>query len=129
MGHAFTNLQAGIRKAMELIKRDGARNNRIIVLTDGQPTAYFEKDEQLHIEFPTTMYGISPNACKATLAEVKRATADGITIDTFMLDSSPVLVEFVREISRINGGRAVICLPDDLGDLILLEEIKRRERK
>jgi len=129
MGHAFTNLQAGIRKAMELIKRGGARNNRIIVLTDGQPTAYFEKDEQLHIEFPTTMYGISPNACKATLAEVKRATADGITIDTFMLDSSPVLVEFVREISRINGGRAVICMPDDLGDLILLEEIKRRERK
>jgi len=60
---------------------------------------------------------------------VKRATADGVTIDTFMLDSSPVLVEFVREISRINGGRAVICLPDDLGEFILLEEIKRRERK
>lgn len=129
MGHAFTNLQAGIRKAMQLIKRDGARNNRIIVLTDGQPTAYFEKDEELHVEFPTNMYGISPNACKATLTEVKRATADGITIDTFMLDSSPVLVEFIREISRINGGRAVICLPDDLGDLILQEEIKRREKK
>ena len=42
---------------------------------------------------------------------------------------APVLVEFVREISRINGGRAVICLPDELGKLILLEEIKRRERK
>ena len=129
MGHAFTNLQAGVRKAMELIKRSGARNNRIIVLTDGQPTAYFEKNEELHIEFPTTMYGISPNACKATLTEVKKATAEGIHIDTFMLDSSPVLVEFVREISRINGGRAVICLPGDLGELILIEEIKRRERK
>ena len=129
MGHAFTNLQAGVRKAMELIKRSGARNNRIIVLTDGQPTAYFEKDEELHVEFPTTMYGISPNACKATLTEVKKATAEGIHIDTFMLDSSPVLVEFVREISRINGGRAVICLPGDLGELILIEEIKRRERK
>jgi uncharacterized protein with von Willebrand factor type A (vWA) domain len=129
MGHAFTNLQAGIRKAMQLVKRDGARNNRIIVLTDGQPTAYFEKDEELHIEFPTAMYGISPNACRTTLAEVKKATAEGIAIDTFMLDSSPVLVEFIREISRINGGRAVICMPDDLGDLILFEEIKRRERK
>jgi uncharacterized protein with von Willebrand factor type A (vWA) domain len=129
MGHAFTNLQAGVRKAMELIKRSGARNNRIIVLTDGQPTAYFDKNEELHVEFPTTMYGISPNACKATLTEVKKATAEGIHIDTFMLDSSPVLVEFVREISRINGGRAVICLPGDLGELILLEEIKRRERK
>jgi uncharacterized protein with von Willebrand factor type A (vWA) domain len=128
MGHAFTNLQAGIRMGMELIKRSGARNNRIIVLTDGQPTAYFD-DDQLHIEFPTTMYGISPNACKATLSEVKKATAERIHIDTFMLDSSPALVEFVREISRINGGRAVICLPDDLGQLILLEEIKRREKR
>jgi len=128
MGHAFTNLQAGIRTAMDLIKRDGARNNRVIVLTDGQPTAYFEGD-QLHVEFPTSMYGISPKACKATLHEVKRATAEGIQIDTFMLDSNPALVEFIREISRINGGRAVICLPDDIGQLILLEEIKRREQK
>ncbi|MBP1762585.1 MAG: von Willebrand factor type [Firmicutes bacterium] len=128
MGHAFTNLQAGIRTAMDLIKRDGARNNRVIVLTDGQPTAYFEGD-QLHVEFPTSMYGISPKACKATLHEVKRATAEGIQIDTFMLDSNPALVEFIREISRINGGRAVICLPDEIGQLILLEEIKRREQK
>jgi len=128
MGHAFTNLQAGIRMGMDLIKKSGARNNRIIVLTDGQPTAYFNGD-QLHVEFPSSMYSVSPNACKATLSEVKKATAEGIHIDTFMLDNSPVLVEFVREISRISGGRAVICLPDDLGKLILLEEIKRRERK
>jgi uncharacterized protein with von Willebrand factor type A (vWA) domain len=129
MGHAFTNLQAGIRKSMELIKRSGARNNRIIVLTDGQPTAYFRKNEELHIEFPSTMYGISPNACKATLSEVKKATAEGIHIDMFMLDNSPVLVEFVREIAKINGGRAVICVPDDLGELIFLEEIKRRKKQ
>jgi Ca-activated chloride channel family protein len=75
------------------------------------------------------MYGISPNACKATLQEVKRVTAEGIQIDTFMLDSNPALVEFIREISRINGGRAVICMPDEIGQLILLEEIKRREQK
>ncbi len=126
MGHAFTNLQAGIRMAVELIKRGGTRNNRVIILTDGQPTAYFEGDE-LHVEFPATMYGISPNACKATLSEVKRATVEGIQLDTFMLDNNPALVEFIREIARINGGRAVICMPDELGQLILLEEIKRRK--
>lgn len=128
MGHAFTNLQAGLRKAGELIRRSGARNNRILVLTDGQPTAYYE-GEQLHVEFPTSMYGLSPHACKATLTEVKKVTAEGIHIDIFMLDSNPTLVEFVREISRINGGRAVICRPGELGELILLEEVKRRERR
>jgi uncharacterized protein with von Willebrand factor type A (vWA) domain len=127
MGYAFTNLQAGIRKATDLIKRSGARNNRVIVLTDGQPTAYYE-GEHLRVEFPTSMYGLSPNACKATLAEVKRATAQGINIDTFMLDNNPVLVEFVRAYTKLNGGRAVVCMPGELGQLILLEEITRRER-
>jgi uncharacterized protein with von Willebrand factor type A (vWA) domain len=46
-----------------------------------------------------------------------------------MLDSNPVLVEFIRELSRINGGRAVICMPNELGEVIMLEEIKRREKK
>jgi Ca-activated chloride channel family protein len=128
MGYAFTNLQAGIRKGAELIQQSGTRNNRLIVLTDGQPTAYIDGD-QTRVEFPTTMYGLSPNASKATLAEVKKVTAQGITIDTFMLDNNPVLVEFVREVSRINGGRAVICMPGELGELLLLEEIRRREKR
>jgi len=127
-GYAFTNLQAGVRKAAELIKRSGTRNNRMIILTDGQPTAYFQ-DDQLRVEFPSTMYGISPNACRATLEEVRRVTAEGIHIDSFMLDNSPVLVEFMREIARINGGKAVICVPGELGRLILLEEIQRRKHR
>ena len=48
-------------------------------------------------------------------------------IDIIMLDDNPVLVEFTREISRINGGRAVICIPGDLGKLVFKEEIKRRK--
>jgi uncharacterized protein with von Willebrand factor type A (vWA) domain len=114
-GYAFTNLQAGVRKAAELIKRSGTRNNRVIVLTDGQPTAYFD-GEQTRVEFPTTMYGLSPNACKATLAEIKKVTAQGITIDTFMLDNNPVLVEFVREVSRINGGGRWYVCPANWGN-------------
>ena len=58
-----------------------------------------------------------------------KATAQGISIDTFMLDNNPVLVEFIREVSRLNGGRAVICRPGELGELILVEEIKRREKR
>jgi uncharacterized protein with von Willebrand factor type A (vWA) domain len=75
---------------------------------------------------PNNLFGISPNACKATLGEVRKVTAQGMNIETFMLDDNPVLVEFTREISRINGGRAVICVPDDLGKLVFVEEIKRR---
>lgn len=121
----FTNLQGGLRLAMQLIKKSGNRNNRVLVITDGQPTAYYE-GEHLLVELPTDVFGLSPNACKATLAEVRKVTARGMHIETFMLDNNPVLVEFTREISKINRGRAVMCVPGKLGELILVEEIKRR---
>jgi uncharacterized protein with von Willebrand factor type A (vWA) domain len=121
----FTNLQGALRLAMQLIKKSGNRNNRVIVITDGQPTAYYIGD-QLHVELPEDMLGLSPNAAKATLAEVRRVTARGMNIETFMLDNNPVLVEFTHAISKINGGRAVMCVPGKLGELILIEEIKRR---
>jgi uncharacterized protein with von Willebrand factor type A (vWA) domain len=92
----FTNLQDGLRLAMKLIKKSGNRNNRVIVITDGQPTAYFDRD-QLHVELPDNFFGLSPNACKATLAEARRVTAQGMNIETFMLDNNPVLVEFTRD--------------------------------
>ena len=121
----YTNLQGALRLAMKLMKKSGNRNNRVIVITDGQPTAYY-RGPHLHVELPNNMFGISPNACKATLGEVRRVTAQGMNIETFMLDDNPVLVEFTREISRINGGRAVICVPGELGKLVFVEEIKRR---
>jgi uncharacterized protein with von Willebrand factor type A (vWA) domain len=124
----YTNLQGGLRLAMQLIKKSGNRNNRVIVITDGQPTAYYE-DDRLYVELPENMFGLSPNACKATLAEVRKVTAMGMNIETFMLDDNPVLVEFTHTIAKINRGRAVMCLPNELGELVLVEEVKRRGGK
>ncbi|MDA8140638.1 MAG: VWA domain-containing protein, partial [Desulfobacteraceae bacterium] len=45
----FTNLQGGLQLAMQLIRRSGNRNNRVLVITDGQPTAYYINGE-LHAE-------------------------------------------------------------------------------
>ncbi|MBW2061779.1 MAG: VWA domain-containing protein [Deltaproteobacteria bacterium] len=127
-GQAYTNLQAALRLAMKLIRRSGNRNNRVTVITDGQPTAYYVGN-RLHVELPNSMLGISPNACKATLAEIRKVTAQGMNIDTFMLDDKPALVEFIRQITRINGGRAIICVPDELGELVMIEEINKRGRR
>jgi len=41
---------------MDLIKKSGNRNNRVIVITDGQPTAYYE-GEHLYVELPDNMFG------------------------------------------------------------------------
>lgn len=124
----FTNLQGGLRLAMKLIKKSGNRNNRVMVITDGQPTAYYLGNE-LHAEMPNEMFGVAANACRETLVEVKKVTAQGMNIETFLLDENPVLVEFGREMAKINRGRAVLCVPDELGRLVLKEEIQRRSKK
>ena len=78
---------------------------------------------------PTTMFGLSHEACKATLQEVRKVSSKGMNIEMFLLDNNPVLVEFSRQIAKINGGRSVLCVPNDLGRLIIVEEVKRRGGK
>lgn len=121
----YTNLQSGLQLAMKLIKRSGNRNNRVIVITDGQPTAYYY-DDRLLVELPPNGFGLSPNAAKATLAEVRKVTAQGMNIETFMLDDNPVLIEFTNQITRINKGRSVLCVPGELGELVVVQEVNRR---
>jgi uncharacterized protein with von Willebrand factor type A (vWA) domain len=121
----WTNLQDGLRLAMKLVKRSGNRNNRVIVITDGQPTAYYDSKDDLYVEWPNEI-GFSPSAAKATLAEIRKVTAQGMNIETFMLDANPVLIEFTNQMTRINKGRAVMCVPGELGELILVQEVNRR---
>ena len=41
MGDPFTNLQDGLRLASDLLAKHPSQNQHVIVITDGQPTAYF----------------------------------------------------------------------------------------
>ena len=114
MGDPFTNLQDGLRLAAELLARHPSSNQHIIVITDGQPTAYFSRG-RLYCEWPLSFGGISMRAAQETLKEVERVTRRGITINTFMLDDSPSLRAFVERMTRINRGRALYTRPDRLG--------------
>src|SRR5437867_7523938 len=41
----YTNYQAAFRLALRILKKDGAHNKRIVLITDGQPSACFIDDE------------------------------------------------------------------------------------
>ncbi len=41
----YTNYQAAFRLALKILKKDGAHNKRIVLITDGQPSACFVDDE------------------------------------------------------------------------------------
>lgn len=128
MGDPFTNLQDGLRLASDLLGRHPSRNQHIIVITDGQPTAYF-LNKRLYCEWPLSFGGISMRAAQETLKEVERVTRKGITINTFMLDDSPSLRAFVEKMTQINRGRALYTRPDHLGEYMLVDYISKRRKK
>ncbi|MGH0038103.1 MAG: hypothetical protein ACQGVK_23985 [Myxococcota bacterium] len=125
MGDPFTNLQEGLMVAERLIRRNPSPSPQILVITDGQPTAYFS-DGQLRVEWPMGFGGVSPHAVAETLGQVRRVSAQGITINTFMLDDAPELVGFVERMTQINRGRAFYTQPQQLGSFLMVDYISRR---
>jgi uncharacterized protein with von Willebrand factor type A (vWA) domain len=128
MGDPFTNLQDGLRVAGEVLSRHPAVNRQIILITDGQPTAYFHEG-RLYCEWPLSFGGISMRAARETLREVERVTRQGVVINTFMLDDSPALRAFVDRMTRINKGRAFYTRPDRLGEYLLVDYVAKKRRR
>lgn len=125
MGDPFTNLQEGLMVAERLIRRHPCATPQILVITDGQPTAYFESG-QLRVEWPMGMGGVSPHAVAETMKQVRRITQQGITINTFMLDDAPELVGFVERMTQINKGRAFYTSPHQLSSFLMVDYISHR---
>ena len=128
MGDPFTNLQDGLRLAAELLSKHPSSNQHIIVITDGQPTAYFLRG-RLYCEWPLSFGGISMRAAQETLKEVERVTRRGIVINTFMLDDNPSLRAFVERMTRINKGRALYTRPDRLGQYLLVDYLAKKKKR
>ena len=109
--------------ARRILARHRAGNREIVVITDGEPTAHFEQG-QVEFNYPPTRRTI-----QETLREVQRCTREGITINTFMLERSRSLAEFVALITRLNRGRAFYASPEHLGEYVLVDFVSRRTRK
>jgi len=118
-----TNLQHGLLLARRILARQHAANREVVVITDGEPTAHFENG-QVEFSYPPTRRTI-----EETLREVQRCTKEGITINTFMLERSRALTEFVALMTRLNRGRAFYATPERLGEYVLVDFVARRTRR
>ncbi|MFP5343867.1 MAG: vWA domain-containing protein [Candidatus Limnocylindria bacterium] len=118
-----TNLQHGLLLARRILAREATANRQIIVITDGEPTAHFEGGS-VEFSYPPTRRTITE-----TLREVRRCTREGITINTFMLERSRALAEFVAHMTRLNRGRAFYAEPERLGEYVLVDFVRGRARR
>ena len=117
-----TNMQHGFQLARQILGREKGANRQIIVITDGEPTAHFD-DGHVRFSYPPT-----PKTFQETLREVMRCTRDGITINTFMLERSPYMVQFINDLMRINSGRVFVATPDRLGEYILVDYVANKRK-
>jgi uncharacterized protein with von Willebrand factor type A (vWA) domain len=119
-----TNMQHGFVMARRLLGRHQSGTRQIILITDGEPTAHFEGD-RVEFAYPPTF-----RTFQETLREVARCTHEGIVINTFMLERSHYLTDFVNQMTRINRGRAFFATPERLGDYVLVDYVasKRNPR-
>jgi uncharacterized protein with von Willebrand factor type A (vWA) domain len=115
-----TNLQHALIIARQLLGRRSGGNKEIVVITDGEPTAHINNG-QVEFAYPPTA-----RTMQSTLKEVGRATREGIVINTFMLERSRYLSEFVDLMSRINRGRAFYVEPEHLGEYVLVDYVNKR---
>jgi uncharacterized protein with von Willebrand factor type A (vWA) domain len=118
-----TNMHAGFALSRRLLGRHAGGNRQILMVTDGEPTAHLEGTEA---DFS---YPPSRRTIEETLREVRRCTREGITINTFMLERSPWLMQFVEQMTRINRGRAFFSAPERLGEYVVVDYVSARRRR
>jgi uncharacterized protein with von Willebrand factor type A (vWA) domain len=102
-----------------LAKQTGTK--QIIMITDGEPTAHLVPGGDVFFHYPPVRETV-----EATLTEVARCTREGIKINTFMLDATGYLKDFVERLTRLNRGRALFTTPETLGDYVLVDFIEQK---
>ncbi|HZT67319.1 MAG TPA: hypothetical protein VFA11_16135 [Acidimicrobiales bacterium] len=115
-----TNMQHAFLLSRRMLARQTG-TKQIIMITDGEPTAHVMADGEVFFHYPPVHETV-----EATLTEVARCTREGIRINTFMLDATGYLKDFVEKLTRLNQGRAFFTTPETLGDYVLVDFIEQR---
>jgi uncharacterized protein with von Willebrand factor type A (vWA) domain len=118
-----TNLHHALLLGRALLARHKTPNKQFIVITDGEPTAHLEQG-QSYFNYPPSWRTI-----EETLREVTRCTRDRIVINTFMLERTYDLTEFVNQMTAINKGRAFYATPEALGEYILVDYVNSKRKR
>jgi len=116
-----TNLQHALMLAGRFLGRHPQAEPIVLVVTDGEPTAHLTRDGYVDFCWPPTAETLA-----LTMAEVERVGRRGATINVFMLDDEPRLIDFVEHLARRNGGRVFAADPDRLGEYVVKDYLRAR---
>lgn len=124
VGPFHTNTQAGLRLSRQILKKKGNVNKQIIMITDGKPSALFTDDGRIY----KNSFGLDPKIVNKTLDEAVACRKDKIKITTFMIAQDNYLVNFIKEFTKANNGKAYYSDLDNLGQQIFVDYLRSRKR-
>jgi uncharacterized protein with von Willebrand factor type A (vWA) domain len=116
-----TNLQHALVLAGRHLDRHRDAEPVVLVVTDGEPTAHLTRNGYAEFCWPPL-----PETLELTMAEVERMTRRGATINVFMLDDDPRLVDFVEHLAQRNGGRVFSPDSERLGEYVVRDYLRAR---
>ena len=118
-----TNMHHALMLSRKLLSKEKGATRQILLITDGEPTSHLEGDRSF-FSFPP-----SRKTILETLKEAGRCAQEDILINTFMLEHSHQLMDFVDKMTRINRGRAFYSSPDRLGEYVLVDYVTNRKKR
>lgn len=124
VGPYHTNTVAGLKLAMDLLRKRRTANKQIFNITDGKPSCLLEPDGSYY----KNSFGLDPyitGKCHQMAAQAKR---NNIPIHTFMIAKDPYLQQFVKEFTEINGGKAYYTGLNKLGELIFTDYAANKKK-
>ncbi|HHO58001.1 MAG TPA: VWA domain-containing protein [Oceanithermus profundus] len=114
---SHTNTAAALEAAREWLRRQGDVRRRVVLVTDGRPTAVLRPDGRVY----KNAWGRDPEIERATHAAAARLRRAGAELDVYMLDDEPQALARVRELARTARGRAFQVDPGQLGRRVLTD--------
>jgi uncharacterized protein with von Willebrand factor type A (vWA) domain len=118
-----TNLHHALILAGQHLRRHPDAQPVVLVVTDGEPTSYLERDGTMVFDWPP-----SRETILATVAEVDRVAALKASITFFKLGDDPRLAAFIDDVARRCGGRVVAPTLDGLGAEVVSDYLRSRKR-
>ncbi|OMP31213.1 VWA domain-containing protein [Mangrovimonas sp. DI 80] len=125
VGPYHTNTVAGLQLAMDLLRRKRNTNKQIFMITDGKPSCLRLPNG----EYYKNSYGLDDFIVNKCYAMAQQARRLHIPITTFMIAQDAYLMQFVREFTYANQGKAFYTGLKGLGEMIFEDyETNRKKR-
>lgn len=141
VGPYHTNTAEGLKLARRILNGQNKDMKQIVMVTDGKPTAAFIEPSspaffgyrkysdrvpgEQRLLYKNSM-GNDPFVMAETFKEVQACRKSNVMINTFMLASDHYLVDFVKRMTAMTGGKAYFANPNNLTQFVLMDFLKRR---